>query len=221
MNPPQVYLCSPSWTLFPPPSPNPPSGSSQCTSPKHPVSCIEPGLATRFIHDIIHVSMPFSQISPPSSSPTESIWLIYTSVSKQDFNVDETSCTGRKCQTKVTPSWRKSWCQSIKQQRICWLLFDGNASVDMKLKSLLDYYSENPEILKIIAKESLPVVWKIKSKTWLQNVIFQDWSLNYTIPETEKHYLEKGIPFCIILLLNSAPGHTPFMDNFIFILPSK
>ena len=42
MNPPQVYLCSPSWTLLPPPSPNPPTGSSQCTSPKHPVSCIEP-----------------------------------------------------------------------------------------------------------------------------------------------------------------------------------
>ena len=27
---------------------------SQCTSPKHPVSYIEPGLATRFIHDILH-----------------------------------------------------------------------------------------------------------------------------------------------------------------------
>ena len=77
MNPPQVYMCSPSWTLLPPPSPNHPSGSSQCTSPKHPVSCIEPGLATRFIHDIIHVSMPFSQIFPPFPSPTESIRLFY------------------------------------------------------------------------------------------------------------------------------------------------
>ena len=81
MNPPQVYLCSPSWTLLPPPSPYHPSGSSQCTTPKHPVLCIEPGLATRFIHDIIHVSMPFSQIFPTSPSPTESIRLIYTSVS--------------------------------------------------------------------------------------------------------------------------------------------
>ena len=36
---------------------------------------------THFIHDIIHVSMPFSQISPPSPSPTESIRLFYTSVS--------------------------------------------------------------------------------------------------------------------------------------------
>ena len=81
MNPPQVYMCSPFWTLLPPPSPYHPSGSSQCTSPKHPVSCIKPGLATRFIHAIIHVSMSFSQIFPPSPSPTESKRLFYTSVS--------------------------------------------------------------------------------------------------------------------------------------------
>ena len=81
MNPPQVYMCSPSWTLLPLPSPFHPSGSSQCTSPKHPVSCIEPGLATRFIHDILQVSMPFSQIFPPSPSLTESLRLFYTSVS--------------------------------------------------------------------------------------------------------------------------------------------
>ena len=77
----QVYTCSPSWTPLPPPAPYHPSGSSQCTSPKHPVSCIEPGLATHFIHGILHVSMPFSQIFPPSPSPTESIKLFYTSVS--------------------------------------------------------------------------------------------------------------------------------------------
>ena len=81
MNPPQVYTYSPSWNLFPPPSPYHPSGSSQCTSPKHPVSCIGPGLATSFIYDIIHVSMPFSQIIPPSPSPTESKRLFYTLVS--------------------------------------------------------------------------------------------------------------------------------------------
>ena len=81
MNLPQVYMCSPSWTLLPHPSPYHPSGSSQCTSPKHPVSCIEPGLAIRFIYDVIHISMPFSQIIPPSPSPTESKRLIYTSVS--------------------------------------------------------------------------------------------------------------------------------------------
>ena len=67
--------------LNPPPSPFHPSGSSQCTSPKHPVSCIEPGLATGFIYDITQVSMPFSQIIPLSPSPTESKRLFYTLVS--------------------------------------------------------------------------------------------------------------------------------------------
>ena len=62
MHQPQVYTCSPSWTPLPPPSPYHPSGSSQCTSPKLPVSCIEPGLAIRFLYDI-HVLMPFSQLS--------------------------------------------------------------------------------------------------------------------------------------------------------------
>ena len=65
----------------PPPSPYHPSESYQRTSPKHPVSCIEPGLAIHFIYDIIHVSIQFSQIIPPCPSPTESKRLFYASVS--------------------------------------------------------------------------------------------------------------------------------------------
>ena len=34
MNPPQVYMCSPSWTLLPPPSPFHPSDSRSCLSNK-------------------------------------------------------------------------------------------------------------------------------------------------------------------------------------------
>ena len=72
MNPPWVYMQSQTWTPLPSPSSQHPSGSSPCTSPKHAVSCIGHRLAIWFLHDIIHVSIPFSQIIPPSPSPSES-----------------------------------------------------------------------------------------------------------------------------------------------------
>ena len=81
INPPRVYTSSQSWIPLPPPTPYHLSGSSLCTSPKHPVSCIEHRLVIRFLHDSIHVSMPFSHIIPPSPCPSESKSLLYTSVS--------------------------------------------------------------------------------------------------------------------------------------------
>ena len=81
MNQPRVYMSSQSWTPLPPLTPYHLSGSSPCTSPKHPVSCIEHRLVIRFLPDIIHVSMPFSQIIPPPPSPTESKSPFYTPVS--------------------------------------------------------------------------------------------------------------------------------------------
>ena len=69
INPPRVYMCSQSWTPLPPPIPYHLSGSPPCTSPKHPVSCIEHRLAIHFLPDSIHVSMSFSQIIPPLPLP--------------------------------------------------------------------------------------------------------------------------------------------------------
>ena len=78
---PWVYMCSPSWSSLPPPSPSHPSRSSQCTSSEHSASCIELGLEICFTHDNIHVSPLFFQIIPPSPSPTVSNRLFFTSVS--------------------------------------------------------------------------------------------------------------------------------------------
>ena len=81
MNQPRVHMCSPSINPLPPPSPSHPPGSSQCTSPEHPVSCIKPGPVIRFTYDNTHVSTLPSHIIPPSPSPTESKRLFFTSVS--------------------------------------------------------------------------------------------------------------------------------------------
>ena len=70
LNPPPTSLPIPSHL----------SGLSQCNGFECLLSCIELGLAIRFTYGNIHVSMPFSQIIPPSPSPTESKRLFYTSV---------------------------------------------------------------------------------------------------------------------------------------------
>ena len=60
MSQPQVYMCPPSQTPHPPPSPSHPSG---LCSPSHcfecPVACIEFGLVICITYSNIHVSMLF------------------------------------------------------------------------------------------------------------------------------------------------------------------
>ena len=72
MNQPQVYMYPPILNLFP-------SVLSLWVVPEHqlwvPASCI------CFTYGNVHVSMQFSQIIPPSLSPTESKSLLYICVS--------------------------------------------------------------------------------------------------------------------------------------------
>ena len=77
----QPWVVHVSRTPLPPPSPSPPSGSSQCPGFESPVLCIELGLVIYFTYDNIHVSVLFSQVIPPSPSPTESKSLFFITVS--------------------------------------------------------------------------------------------------------------------------------------------
>ena len=54
---------------LPPPSAYHPSGSSQCTSSKHLVSCIEPRLAIRFLYDIYMFQCRYPKSSHPLPLP--------------------------------------------------------------------------------------------------------------------------------------------------------
>ena len=63
------------------PSPSHSSGSSQCTGPEHPVSCIKPGLVIYFTYGNITVSVLFSLIIPRPASATHSKNLLLISMS--------------------------------------------------------------------------------------------------------------------------------------------
>ena len=77
LNPPWVYMCSPSWTpLHLPPHPIPLGHPS---APAPSTLSHASNLDWRFVSHNLHVSMPFSHIIPPS--PTESKRLFNTSVS--------------------------------------------------------------------------------------------------------------------------------------------
>ena len=79
---PRLYMCSPSWTPLPSPSPSHPSGSSQCTSPEHP-PCI---MYRTWTGDLFHIWQYtcFNAILPNHTTLTLSHRvqrLFYTSVS--------------------------------------------------------------------------------------------------------------------------------------------
>ena len=64
MNPPRVYMWSQTWSPLPPASPQQPSGSSPCTSPKHAVSYIR-----WWWFDSYMIVYMFQCHSPKSSHP--------------------------------------------------------------------------------------------------------------------------------------------------------
>ena len=75
MNPPRAYTCSPSWTLLPPPAPYYPSRSSQCTSPKHPVSNLDWQFVSYMILYMFQYHSPKS--SPPIPLPHLSLFILW------------------------------------------------------------------------------------------------------------------------------------------------
>ena len=159
MNPPQVYMCSPSRTLLPPPSPYHPSGSSQCTSPKHPVSCIKTGLVSL---------QSASRCNLPVGWEPLSCWLILQQASP-DFSLggDGRGGKGDKGREKRKRAWRKGR-RKIRplssrllrtKLRICTALIVFHLKKKKKHKSKTDFRSGKNNFIYWRKKLQNQVVW--------------------------------------------------------------
>ena len=134
---------------------------------------------------------------------------------KQVFNVDETGLFWKRMpgRTYIAKEEKAAPGHKAAKERLT-LLLGGNAAGDCKLKPMLVYQAENPRAFKGIWKGSLPVIWKSNKKAWVTLVLFEDWFTNHFVPEVERYCVANNIPFKILLILDNAPGHPAFLDDF-------
>ena len=114
MNLPQVYMCSPSWTLLPPPSSYHPSGSSQCTVPS--IQYRASNLDWRLVSYMIYI---FQCHSPKSSHP------LPLPQSPKDCSIHQClfCCL---IPHSSTLAWKIPWTQEPGRLQSMWLLRVGH-----------------------------------------------------------------------------------------------
>ena len=86
------------------------------------------------------------------------------------------------------------------------LLLGANAASDFKLKPVLSYHSENPRILPNFTVSTLLVLYKCSKKACMIAHLFTPWFTEYFKPIAVQN--KKKISSRILLLIDSAPGHT-------------
>uniref|UniRef100_A0A3P8SAK2 HTH CENPB-type domain-containing protein n=1 Tax=Amphiprion percula TaxID=161767 RepID=A0A3P8SAK2_AMPPE len=134
---------------------------------------------------------------------------------EQVFNVDETGLFWKRMPARTYIAKEEETASGYKasKERLT-LLLGANAAGDFKLKPLLVYLTENPRALKGIWKGQLPIIWRSNKKAWVTLEIFEDWFTNHFVPEVERYCALTGLPFKVLLLLDTAPGHSAHLDDF-------
>ena len=94
------------------------------------------------------------------------------------------------------------------------LLLGANLTGDCKLKPVLVYHAENPHAPKGYEKTSLPVHWFFSSTSWMTGHIFPANSRTSLVYELKEYCTSQGIPFRILMVLDSAPAHPHMLQDF-------
>ncbi|XP_034260392.1 histone-lysine N-methyltransferase SETD2 isoform X2 [Pantherophis guttatus] len=89
------------------------------------------------------------------------------------------------------------------------LLLGGNVA-GFKLKPFLIHKSEDPCAFQ---KDTLPVHYQSDQKIWMTHIVFEYWLMTYFVPQVKDYCLQMRIPFKILLIFGSAPGHPSHLDN--------
>ena len=69
------------------------------------------------------------------------------------------------------------------------LLMCGNISGDFKVKWLLVYHSDNPQMFRRnnVTKSKLPAVWRANVKAWVTRQCFTEWMHEVFAPRVKKY----------------------------------
>lgn len=134
---------------------------------------------------------------------------------KQVVNVDETGLFWKRLPGRTYISKAEKSCPGFKvsKDRLT-LLLGGNAEGDFKFKPFLIYHSENPRAFKNVTKNDLPVYWRANKKAWMTAALFKDWLENCAVPDLKLYCSKQNIEFKVLLLLDNAPGHPIYSDEF-------
>ncbi|KAK1327371.1 hypothetical protein QTO34_014991 [Cnephaeus nilssonii] len=145
---------------------------------------------------------------------------------QQVFNVHETGLFWKHLPTRMYTAKEEKTASGHKasKERLT-LLLGANAAGDFKLKPLV-CLAENPRAIKGIWKGLLPVIWKSNKKTWVTLSVFEDWFTNHFVPEVKDYCASRGLPFKVLLVLDSAPCHPANLNDFhpnvkVVYLPSN
>ena len=75
------------------------------------------------------------------------------------------------------------------------------------MKPLVIGKANRPRSFKGLNINNLPVYWKANKRAWVPAMLFNDRYDSIFVPDVEKYFINKGLPFKVLLVLNNAPRH--------------